>query len=729
MTTNGTQGYVYNSGGCGFTCGRTGLAAGVGTPGRANQLGFVMQPVSETGGVLTAARAATVATAATAATSWSCGPQASVNPPCGSCCVPAAYETPTLCGYLGSLRGLEEGLIMQDVVPVLSARIVRATTAPTGFTYAIGVAVNGATGQATGFLTVLGPGPVPVSGAPPAPVLPTVALEFTQASGNVLRLTHPRALVARGPGWVTVVGTGTVTDFNLDVTVQPMLCHVCVGGAVLGTPYCIAGNGATTVVIGTDDPVDIIQEDYYDVAVNPCDPCSLYVCGAILVAANGTIIPFASVRVVRLDTGLSTAVNILAPFVLLPLGPSIFSYSVAVSLVVQPSLGLVTMGVNGALAVGNTARSTLWSVAAVGLAAVAPGPAPATAINTLYNSPSTGLLGFGAQPIASTVIVRVLAAPTGGLAVVGRVGLEDTPDLPAVAVGVWAFGPTTAPDVGFGADGVAVWSVPDGGATVATLVTDAALTADSSAVVLVGDAFAAPAAEGDAGFGGPLGIVYPSLPYLDTLEAVPSGLNASQPFGFIAVASLIGCPSSVGAVGGAVCVPNDAALCGPCRPGVATVTWCLPGCAEARLVTAVALSGPLGARVTGDVFRRVGCPAQPAGVLDVGVALLCVPRITNSGPGTWVGATPGTALAAPPDGGPLRVDYCAPAPSTLMVSGPIIVGGPCGVSASAFSTDGLPPPSILPIPGTMYFDKAAQKLYVCVDGETFQEVVLVPPPP
>jgi hypothetical protein len=29
----------------------------------------------------------------------------------------------------------------------------------------------------------------------------------------------------------------------------------------------------------------------------------------------------------------------------------------------------------------------------------------------------------------------------------------------------------------------------------------------------------------------------------------------------------------------------------------------------------------------------------------------------------------------------------------------------------------------------MYFDKAAQKLYVCVDGETFQEVVLVPPPP
>lgn len=621
---------------------------------------------------------------------------------------------------------------MQDVVPVLSARVVRAITAPTGFTYAIGVAVDAATGQDTGFLTVLGPGPVPVSGAPPAPVLPTVALESTQASGNVLRLTHPRALVARGPGWVTVVGTGTVTDFDLNVTVQPMLCHVCVGGAVLGAPYCIAGNGATTVVIGTDDPVDIIQEDYYDVAVNPCDPCSLYVCGSILVAGNETIetiIPFASVRVVRVDTGLSTAVNILAPFVLQPLDSSIFSYSIAVSLVVQPSLGLVTMGVNGGLAVGNTARSTLWSVAAVGLAAVAPGPAPATAINTLYNSPSTGLLGFGAQPIASTVIVRVLAAPTGGLTVVGRVGLEDTPDLPAAAVGVWAFGPTTAPDVGFGADGVAVWSVPDGGATVATLVTDAALTADSSAVVLVGDAFAAPAAEGDAGFGGPLGIVYPSLPYLNTLEAVPSGLNASQPFGFIAVASLVGCPSSVSAAGGAVCVPNDAALCGPCRPGVATVTWCLPGCAEARLVTAVALSGPLGARVTGDVFRRVGCPAQPAGVLDVGVALLCVPRITNSGPGTWVGATPGTALAAPPDGGPLRVDYCAPAPSTLMVAGPIIVGGPCGVTASAYGSDGLPPPSILPIPGTMYFDKAAQKLYVCVNGETFQEVVLVPPPP
>lgn len=713
MSTNTVQGYVYNTGGCGFTCGRTGLAPGVGTPSRANPLGFVQQAGGGGG-------AYSVPGASPVLPPWSCGPRASSVPPCGACCVPVAYETPTLCGFLGSLRGLEEGLVMQDVVPVLSARVVRATTAPTGFTYAIGVGIDGATGTEAGFLTVLGPGPVAPSGAPPAPVLPTVVLETTQASGNILRLTRPRALVARGPGWITVVGTGTVTDLSLDVTTHPMLCHVCVAGAALGAPFCIAGNGATTVTIGTDDPVDIAQEDYYDVAVNPCDPCSLYVCGVIFVPGPEVLIPIASVRVVSLDTGMSTAVNVLDPF-------DSLAATTAVSLVVQPSLGLVTMGVNGVVD-GGLPRSTLWSVAAVGLAAVAPAPAPATAINTLYNNPTTGLLGFGAQPLTTTVIVRVLAAPTGGLYVVARVGLEDSPDQPAVVVGLWAFGPTTAPDVGFGADGVAVWSVPDGGLTVASLVTDAALTADATAVVLVGSAFAAPAQEGDVGAGGPLGVVYPSLPYLNTLAAMPTGVNAAQPFSFVAVAVLTGCPPG-GVPASVSCVPTDASLCGPCRPATVTVTWCLPGCAEARLATAVALSGPLGARVTGDVFRRVGCPAQPAGVLDVGLALLCVPRIINGAPATWVGATPGTALAAPPDGGPLRVDYCAPAASTLMVAGPIIVGGPCGSTATADGADGLPPVGVLPIPGTMYFDGAAQRLYVCVNGTSFQEVVLAPPPP
>jgi hypothetical protein len=661
------------------------------------------------------------ASAASAANAVACGAA-----PCNDCCVPYAYETPVLCKYTGSITGLDT--LNQNFV--ITARIVRAATAPSGYTYAIGVAVNAVTGVPEGVLTVLGPGPVPVTGAPPAPVLPTVALETLQPSGVLLQMDLPRAIIARGPNLVTIVGSGAVTDTTVDppvVSRQPMVAHVCVSGPILGAPQCIAGNGSTTFLLAGADPgvPGVIEdENYYDVAVNPCDVtgATLYVCGVAQVK-SGTAYEVATVRIIDGGVGTPNAGMSLAANMLSPLGgssPGFTDGSVAVSLAVQPSLGLVTMAVNGYFSSDtNISRSCLWSVAAAGLGAVAPGPLPATPINTLYNDPSTGLLPLGgpAGAITSTSLVRVLSTPSGALLAVGRVTLEPAGMTPLAAVAIWAFGSTTAPDMGFGALGTAIWSVPDNGATICSLPTDAALSGDGTTLVFTGNAYPAYTINS----GGPDSVVYPSLPHLDTL-ASGFTVDAAHFCPFLAVAVL----GSAYGPGSGTCgaqAPDDRATCAPWRPIISTITQCLPGCAAARLLNAVVLSGPLGARATGDVFRRVGCPLQPAGVLDVGVTTQTPLRITNASRGTWSGATPGTALAGAPDGGPVRVDYCAPAPSTLLVAGPIIVGGPCG------DTSALSASTPLAVPGTIYYESAAGAtgaFYVCIQPGSFRRLALEP---
>jgi hypothetical protein len=593
---------------------------------------------------------------------------------CGDCCVPAAYETPVLCGYLGALAPPED---------VLQARLVRAATAPSGYTYAVGTAVSAATGVLEGVLTVLAPGGT--SGGGPVPVLTTVALVSPAAEGYLTRLSAPRAIVARGPGLVTIVGTGELVTATSPFTVvlahQPVIAHVPVGGAVLGAPQCILGNGTTTFT----------YEDYYDVAVNPCDPCgSLYVCGTGFTSTDPNS-NFAVARRIGLN-GVAAATSVLS-------GLASFYNGTGVSLAVTPNLGLVTVGVNGndggLPALG---RATLWSLAVGSLDPVAPAPAPGGApVNTQYNDQVTGLLRVPA-PLTEAVIVRVVAAASGALYVVARAGLQPTAYAPSRIVAVWAFDGATAPDAGFGDGGVFTWALADGGATAASLPTDALLVGDGGATLLVaGNSF--PAGTGLVDYD----------PTLIHLNADDVGL---QPGPFVLSLGL-GCPGS-GCSTSSTGLSCAAAACPPsCRPTVAVVVSSLPGCADARLGAALAPVGPLAARLVGDVFRRVGCPAQPAGVLDVMLALTCPARVTNAGAGAWVSCT--NPCAAPPDGGPARVDYCPPGQSTLVVAGPIVIGGTCGEPA------GTTP---LPIPGTLYFDAAEGRFYG-YDGTAFRALAFV----
>ena len=152
--------------------------------------------------------------------------------------------------------------------------------------------------------------------------------------------------------------------------------------------------------------------------------------------------------------------------------------------------------------------------------------------------------------------------------------------------------------------------------------------------------------------------------------------------------------------------------CGTCSPAPVLAVTSVPGCATARLGNAVVPAGPLGLRLLGDVFLRVDVAAQPAGVLDAAVLFdRCAGlRVANGGAATWANA--GSSFGADvTESGWVRLDACAPAPTTLQVAGPIIVGGP------GFSGGSATQP--LPIPGTLYFDVATRQ-FIGYDGTAFR---------
>jgi hypothetical protein len=535
---------------------------------------------------------------------------------------------------------------------VIPARVARATA-----NYACGTAVQTSTGTPVGFLAYVSDSDA---------VLATQALVQAQPSGNTLVMDEARALVVRFvPGCgttVTVVGTGSM--FNTasgDVLAsrQPMLAHVAVAGCVLGGPQLFMGNGDTQFVNG----------GYYDVALDPTTGgTALYVCGYGTQGPEGPGEPRVPVAYyVNLEGAALSSAALQGPGL----------NGVAVSLAALTCL--LNVGVNlDAAPSGPATGALVWSLALTVLTSVAPVPMPQ---GTQYNDATTGTLRSDGS-FADVVIVRLLADAAGRLFVVGRVN-QGGP-LAARALAVFAFDADTAPWVSFGALGIVTWAVT-GTTAVASDPTDATLLPDGSLVVC-GNAYPSS--------GGLLFSYDSTLPFLST----PPDQGIPSPF---AVLLATGCP------GGPQCSA-------PTEPALQILFTSLPGCAQGRLLTAVFAGNPKCLHFVGDVMAHLTCPAQPAGVLHAIAALACPVRLLNANPAGGAAAWAAGLGPAPVDGGPLRVDYCCGGRSTLMVAGPVVIGGSC-------EDPGQP---LLPIPGTLSYDSATDRFLVCTADGTWRALVL-----
>ncbi len=564
-----------------------------------------------------------------------------------------AYECSALHGFLGQLDvGLGE---------TWAARLVRARHG-----YGIGAAVLASTGVQEGFLVFL---------SDSDQVLATMPLIAPQEDGTTIHLRQPRALLVQDtlggfgdvgniPAVVTIVGNGVLVDSD-GVTVllsDVVLATVRVSGCILCAPTMLIGNGVTW----STDP-DAPAATYYDLCPAPCEPGMVYVCGSAPFTGSATS---AAAMVALVDTSTGVAIQ----YLVLSSVPG----SVAVSL--GMSFALLAMGVN--VGSGGSADALVWSTTPAAettpFASVAPFPSP---YNTQYNSTSTSRLRRPSNTLTMT-IVRVITHTCGGIMVVARAGLGASPVIPTQVLALYAFDSSTAPITSFGDQGILVWYVPDAGTTSTTQPTDALLASDGSLVV-VGNAFPA----GTASF-----VYNATLPYLTT--PAPGVGVPPRPFAL----QVKSCTRAW------CCCCCDGTLPPVLQPLVSN----LPGCAYARLVSAAFFTSPLCLHMVGDVFPHgCGVPAQAAGVLHALVSLTCPPRVLNA---AAVGLPPGASS------GLVRVDTVCGATgrSTLLVSGPVVVGSICSGDEDA-----------LPIPGSILFDPYAQA-FIGYDGTQWRQIAWMP---
>lgn len=534
--------------------------------------------------------------------------------------------------------------------------------------------------------------------------VPTLALRQLLPSGQTYALNLPRALTTRrftdAAPLVIIVGTGTVYDTDGVTPLQTGLPGIAT--VPVPNPGCGFFQDQLTIILGNGDTT-YITENYYDVVVDPCLGDYIFVCGNASPAEED---PVAIVRHVSITTGLPDATT-----------ASTVPFTVAVSLVLLPTM--LAVGVNNT----DDDQAFVWSLTKPDLVSVAPEP---NVYNTGYNNPSTSELRLGSQQ-TNTVIIRVLADPgvPGALWVVANATLTAGVMNPTQAVAVYAFLADTNPDVAWGdGNGIAIWWVPDGGATQLTRSTDAIWAPPgpfAAGLLVCGNAYVS----GDST------ILYPALPHFSVDSVDPTQV---APWMFVArrchtVNPSGGPPGSCGVFG-----PG----CGGGCPGtMIQVSFTdLGGCAETRLLNCLGLSQPGCSTIvvcSGDVIQSVLCPGQPAGILDALVTLTaspasCKTKAVGAVNGTVVcniinGTSGSRSVLLPPctecgsccpeavlrtcgDGVVRVVTSCCEASTTFIVDGPVVVGR-CGAA------------NALPIPGSIVFD-ATTNQFLGYNGTSWQ---------
>lgn len=613
-------------GGVGVTCGRLGgLSRNPSTAFAADGLGFSKHPLP--------------VVAAPVPVPGGCGAGAATSCCAGTPCAPAVPSPPC-----ADAAGYEQGGALFQVMtaPAPPAQVVQGRLVRTVGSYGVGAGCSSASGAPVGFLAWLGPEGV---GPPAGSALPTVVLQMDlPGGGQVAYMRSPRALAvsvrpAAGAGGrvVTIVGSGVVVNTVTGVTVldnQPMMAVVPVCGCALGTPVLLVGNG--------DDTFAALGSAYYDLAANPCDGgATWYVCGMGLLPGQEATISVAFVALVDGSSGTALALTALDPD-----GLS-FPSSVAVSVAVSSCL--VNAAVNDYSV--DASPALIWSLAPGTLAPLAPWPMVAM---TQYNDPTTLRVKPPVQAQALEA-VRLLQDASGRAFLVCRAAVGGVAasglGLPSQCLVVLFFASDTSPDAAMGA---LAWGVPDAGATAATIPTDAALLPDGT-LAIVGNAFQG---------GGAWEVRYDATLQFASVSGVALGPGTAGGPWAILVPTWCGRPCAT--------VSTNTTLDALTQPGVQVLLFNLGGCADVRLANAVSVASTRCIQVFGDVLVHADSPAQPAVVLDIVVLLACQPLLQNGATTCCVNKPWGSAC--PQDGGPLRVDYCCGGPSTLAVSGPIVLG-------------------------------------------------------
>lgn len=474
-------------------------------------------------------------------------------------------------------------------------------------------------------------------------------LRETACDGNVYAMTKPRALLHRGDGVVTVVGNAYFMGEDL-----PAIAHVYVASGVVkvlvgcGKPekHCDHEEDVDDEVCASEKVYKCVK--YYDVLPNPCDPCLLYIAGA----RNGR----ATVFVVNAKTGIvvdSTSLYVQ------PSEPVSETECVTESEAVTMTLVAGAMLVVGVHV--NESSSMLWALSTDTLQELS------MTAGTSYNHRLTQRLRVPMH-CADVTVVRVFGLADGTVYAVA-IGHFDTVDnnMPSRGVLVYKFTPDTMPDMTFGVSGIALWFDPR---SASTRLNDATL-ADDGSLYIVGNAFETePVAQTTPGYRNM------SFPFLN-VDVLRSNLTYPSPF--------------------LLQVRCDGAIC-PLLNG-------LRGCAVGLFANTVIVH-PATATILGDVWFRLGCPSQPAGVLNVELVLRPCPRIINANrvalPVIDIGCT-----------GPIVIDKrCGE--TTLQVAGPVVVGCVCETT--------------LPLAGAIAFDPYTGA-FMGYDGYSWKAFVAASPPP
>lgn len=556
-----------------------------------------------------------------------------------------AYDTHTIPMSLASAL---------DGADRTTVRVRRSTSAGSDTVLSIGSALDVVTGLPQGFLLR--------SGASTYSQSRVDLVMFVPENGSTQRLTNPQALAVLEDGHsVVIVGSGQIDNTGDDGSTTYFGPAVAV---VRGACRSAGPGGPATVEIVVGNGDGFADEVYNDIALVPCPgPVGSGGCcpppkppgAAWIVASTATIHegePQTSlVRALDPTTLLPDILPITSEtFTAMPYPGAISALApvLSVSLAVIPGIVVVGVLVGGVLAPAT--NSAVWGLDLATLQPIQPWSLLG------YNNPATSLLykPFG---VTQTRLLRVLALPGSEVAIVTNVAAADGTQ----AVQVLWYNSDTALNLAAGAGGAVQWSNPAFGCTKAM---DACLGGNGGAVLVTGNAFSISA----------LAPVHPE--YLVPFVPAATGLSTPdvvQPVPFLVQAR----PFTI----------RGASNVRPLFTSLPCECACAAPVAHFASSTAVVVAGtgasPLSLVVMGDTDFHPGQPSQSAYLLQLRVDK-CV---LDYGPAT-AGAGAGC--------GPLVVmdALCASAQTTLLVRGPIVVGGTsptlsCGQAAPPLQLKGM----------------------------------------
>ena len=620
------------------------------------------------------------------------------------------YESFRVCGFTATPT---------DGMPGCAYGTMRVVRSRDGF--AVGVATCSDTGLPCGFLLKI---IADDSGGSKHVVV--ARLQQCFSTGRSYVLVRPRALVVRHGGkTVTVVGDGTVwlggrkrKGRPAARGVFPGIAHVNVqppcggpfeakvflgsscsgkaaehyneddddddgGGSSEGRSRggSVHGSASSASEATCDGNSDIV---YYDIIKTPEDGTSLYVCGAINSVAAVFVV--------------SDAYGVILKTARLRCSST---PSLASCLVLSACRKLLIVGVQ------TDDTSLLWALAADTMHDIR------SLATCAFNDRHTNRLRLP-HDIERVEVFKLFALPCGSVLAVAtawgcarsRPGSPSTlsrPSPPLSAVAVYKFTRDTQPDVGYGIEGISVWSDVQG---TQSRPCDAFQYRDN--LYVVGNTYATSSPEPEEGTG----------ESLETASVVTESSFSSS--SSLAESYVIGSASFVNPCLPFLTVDAPGSLPEPFLVqfrgnGVPCVIFHdLESCAEAVFANTVCLNpgSPAGLLVLGDTFFHVGKPGQAAGMLLLDIALTQPPRLMN-GYATAVPVIDYGCVACDP----ITIDRRCGESTTLQVAGPVVVGGPSEDCVAIF-------------PGAIAYDKTTNA-FIGFDGTSwkqFQMVTATPAP-